>query len=148
MDVAISSIGNPDVLAKGIRTLYGYSTGFKAFLVIIIFIFGITTVPMVQAWTIIGPWPILGLLVTFLLISTFGTQTGLQWGGLMGLAAASSRFLLLLVLVFGMPDDYAIGTTQSLFDFILVSLFLILVGFLAGQIRETSVKEYFKEEVV
>jgi len=148
MDAAISSVGNPDVLAKGIRALYGYSTGFKAFLVAIIFIFGLTTVPLLQAWTVIGPWPILGLLVTFFLISTFGTQTGLRWGGLMGLAAASSRFLLVVVLVLRMPDDYSIGTTQALFDFILVSMFLLLVGLLAGQIRETSVKEYFKEEFV
>jgi hypothetical protein len=148
MDMAISSVGSPEVLAKGIRTLYGYSTGFKTFLVVIIFVFGLATIPMADSWSVVGPWPILGLLGTFFLISSFGPQVGLRWGGLMGLSAASSRMVLVLVLVIGLPEDYTLGTGQSLFDFILVSMFLILVGLLAGHIREISVKNYLQEEIL
>jgi hypothetical protein len=109
---------------------------------------GLITVPMADTWTFLGPWPILGLLVTILFISSFGTQTGYIWGGLMGLAAALSRVLVLIVLVWGMSDQYTLGTSQSAIDFSLVSMFLLMVGLLAGHIREASIKDYFQEEAV
>jgi len=146
MDVAIATVGSPEVLAKGVRTLYGFSTGFKSFLVALAFVFGISTIPMVGTLTLLGPWPVLGLLVTFMFISSMGTQVGLKWGAAMGLAAATSRIVALLVLLFGQPDEYTLGTSSALFDFILVSMFLLLVGALAGHIRETSVKDYFENE--
>lgn len=148
MELALASVGSPEVLAKGIRTLYGYSTGFKALLVGLAFMLGMITVPLGDAWTFLGPWPILGLLVTFLYISTFGTQTGYLWGGLLGLSAALSRTVVLMALVWGMPDQYTLGTSQSLIDFALVSIFLVLVGLLAGHIREASIKDYFQEETI
>jgi len=142
MEMAISAVGSPEVLAKGIRTLYGYGTSFKAFLVALSFLFGIATIPM------IGAWSILGLLVTFLMLSAVGPQVGLKWGGLMGLAAASSRVIMLLALVAALPNDLTIGTGQAVVDFVLVSLFILLVGLLAGHIRETSMKDYFQGEIV
>jgi hypothetical protein len=148
MELALASVGNPEVLAKGIRTLYGYSTGFKGLLVGFAFMIGLITVPLGNAWTFLGPWPILGLLVTFLFISTFGTQTGYLWGGLIGLSAALSRVVILMALVWGIPDEYTLGTTQSMLDFALVSVFLVLVGLLAGHIREASIKDYFQEEAI
>jgi hypothetical protein len=148
MEMAVSSLGSPEVLAKGIRTLYGYGTRFKVILVVVSFIFGLATIPMVGAWSIIGPWSILGLLAAFLLLTSVGPQVGLKWGGLMGLAAASSRVLLLLGLMASLGDDYTIGTGQAVVDFTLVSLFLLLVGLLAGHIRETSIKDYIQGEIV
>ena len=148
MELALATVGSPEVLAKGIRTLYGYSTGFKMLLVGMAFLFGMITVPLGNAWTFLGPWPILGLLVTFMYISTFGTQTGYIWGGLMGLSAAFSRVLVLIALVWGLPDQYTLGTSQAVVDFALVSIFLVLVGFMAGHIRETSIKDYFQDETI
>ncbi len=148
MELALATVGSPEVLAKGIRTLYGYSTGFKGLLVSLAFTFGLITIPLGNAWTFLGPWPILGLLVTILFITTFGTKTGYMWGGLMGLSAALSRVVILMALVWGMPDQYTLGTSQSLLDFTLVSMFLVLVGLLAGHIRETSIKEYFQDEPI
>jgi hypothetical protein len=148
MELALASVGTPEVLAKGIRTLYGYSSGFKGLLVGFAFMFGTITVPLGNAWTFLGPWPILGLLVTFLFISTFGTQTGYLWGGLMGLSAALSRVIILFALVNVLPDEYTLGTYQSMIDFALVSMFLVLVGLLAGHIRETSIKDFFQEEAM
>jgi len=148
MELALASVGTPEVLAKGIRTLYGYSTGFKSLLVGFAFMLGMITVPLGNAWTFLGPWPILGLLVTLLFISTFGTQTGYLWGGLMGLSAALSRVVVLFALVKVLPDEYTLGTYQSMIDFALVSMFLVLVGLLAGHIRETSIKDFFQEEAI
>jgi hypothetical protein len=148
MELALAAVGSPEVLAKGIRTLYGYSTGFKGLLTGLAFMIGLITVPLGDAWTFLGPWPILGLLVTFLFISTFGTQTGYLWGGLLGLSAALSRVVLLMALVWGMPDQYTLGTSQSMIDFALVSMFLVLVGLLAGHIRETSIKAFFQDEPI
>jgi hypothetical protein len=148
MELALAAVGSPEVLAKGIRTLYGYSTGFKALLAGLAFLFGLITVPLGNAWTFLGPWPILGLLVTFLFITSFGTQTGYLWGCLMGLSAGLSRAVMLMALVWMMPDEYTLGTSQSMIDFVLVSIFLVLVGLLAGHIRETSIKEFFQEEAI
>lgn len=148
MELALATVGSPAVLAKGLRTLYGYSTGFKGLLVGAAFLFGMITVPLSNAWTFLGPWPVLGLLITFLYISTFGAQSGLIWGGLMGLSAAFSRVVVLIILVWGIPDQYTLGTSPAVVDFALVSVFLVLVGLMAGHIRETSIKDYFQEETI
>jgi hypothetical protein len=148
MEVAIFSMGSPEVIAKGIRTLYGYGTGFKAFILVLVALVSIVSVPFLPSGNPIeGVYGIMAIVVVFFLVAHFGTRTGLVFGGTLGMTAAFSRGSMVLAMVFSMPADYAIGTLQAIIDFVLVCMFLVLVGLLAGHIRESSIKKYLEQAV-
>jgi hypothetical protein len=75
----------------------------------------------------------------------------------MGLGAAISRGITALLLVrfnptmlteslHGETTTLVLGSNQALIDFMLISMFLVLVGLLAGHIREKAVTSYLKLE--
>lgn len=151
LEMSLFSLGSPEVIARGIRTLYGYGTGFKAFLVVIAVLLAIPTVPYFLAWAIIS------IVILFFVISNFGMKTNVVVGGLMGLGAAISRGVTALLLVRFNPTGLTnavhdettalvLGGNQAMIDFLLVSMFLVLVGLLAGHIREKAVRSYLKLE--
>ena len=143
IEVSIISMGSPESLAKGIRTLYGYGPGFKAFLLIFVIMISIPTV--LQVNLLLNVMAIMALVVLFYVLSHFGTKTGLAFGAGMGLAAALTRSATILVIVSTMPSDYSIGTQQAIIDFMLICIFLIVVGMLAGHVHDSSVKKYFSK---
>jgi hypothetical protein len=143
IEVSILSMGSPESLAKGIRTLYGYGTGFKVFLLTFVIMLSIPTV--LQVNPLLNVMAIMALVVLFYILSHFGTKTGLAFGAGMGLAAALTRSLTVLAIVSAMPTDYNIGTQQAIIDFTLICIFLVIVGMLAGHIHDSSVKKYFAQ---
>lgn len=147
IELTIFSLGSPESIAGGLRNLYGYGPRFKALLVAFTFMLGLVTVPYFLAWSIIA------LMVLFLVIANFGMKTDVLVGGLMGLSAAVSRGVMALTLVkldpraltdmvHGTSEGLVLGGTQATVDFMLVSMFLVLVGLLSGHIRERAMKAY------
>jgi len=143
MEVSILSMGSPEALARGIRTLYGYGAGFKAFLITFVIMLSIPTVLLVDP--LFNVTSIMALVVLFYILSHFGTKTGLAFGGGMGIAAALTRAVTVLIIVSAMSSDYTIGTQQAMIDFTLTCIFLVIVGLLAGHIHDSSVKKFFSQ---
>jgi hypothetical protein len=145
-EIAIFSMGSPEVIAKGIRTLYGYGSGFKSVLVSLVIFLSIPSVLMFNP--LFNVLSILSLLILFYLLSHFGTKTGLAFGGGMGFMAAVTRVATIMVITFAFPSTFTLGTQQAIIDFSLVSVFLILVGLLAGHIRDTTVRKFFSHQAI
>jgi hypothetical protein len=144
IEIAIFSLGSPEVIAKGLRTLYGYSTGFKAILLSLVALISIPTVIMLNP--LMNVLSIMSLVVLFYLLSHFGTRTGLAFGAGMGLTAAMTRSLAVMIAVAAFPEDLAMGTRQAVMDSILIDIFLLVVGLLAGHVRDSAVRDYFTQQ--
>jgi hypothetical protein len=143
---AIEDFGQPKEIVKQYKALYGYSTQFIIILMIIGFIVALFTVPislpglskeLIAVNTICLSISTVLTLLIFIFIIYAGRNFG-KWTGLkVGVASLLGRVVMLSVLVGfanSQSGDISITADGGLcFGFGLVSLFMPLVGYLAGR---------------
>lgn len=144
---AVGDYGDPKIIAKRYKGLYGYSNALSVIFIIMAFILGILTVPLsvpalkhelavMNTLCLVGNTVLVILL--FAIIIFAGVKFG-RWTGLfVGLAAFISRGLTVVVITEALSNinEKLEGTTseEPCFFMVLVSLMMPIAGFIAGRV--------------
>jgi uncharacterized membrane protein len=134
----VAQLQHPRVVARNHREIYGYSFEFQALFVFAAALLSTLTLPfnpIIPGSEVVGPVVLAVLIVYLIFVSlSAGKTIGVYSGG----AAAVLR-LVLFVLTFAALSGDAVPFTQQVAEFggfVLVSVLLILIGYLPGKGKE------------
>jgi len=144
---AVSDYGDPKIIAKRYKVLYGYSKALSVIFIIMGFFLGILTVPvsvpaLKQELAVMNTLCLVGntalVILLFVVIIFSGVKFG-RWTGLfVGLAAFASRGLTVVVITEALSninDKLEVMTSEGpCFLMIFVSLMMPIAGFIAGRV--------------
>ncbi len=143
VNVAMTQLEPPNIVARRYKELYGYATPFKGLFVVLAGVLAVLTLPVLQIGGEEVTIPLLVSLVfltilVLLLIFT-GMKAGMVVGFVAGLVACVIRLALFGVLfLIGGENVFIEAGGASLF--VVVSVLLVLIGYLPGEAKAKWVK--------
>lgn len=137
---AISKMADPKEIAARYKQIYGYAQSFKILFAIGGFLLAILTLPVLPAfegyiYIPMGISSFLLVLVIFYLIYV-SIKAGKMVGLAVGIVSSLSRISYLLIMYITQKNTVVINSLESIVVFLLISLIMVLIGYLPGGTKE------------
>lgn len=136
----VAELGSPRTMAIKYKDVYDYSPTFKLFIVMLGGLLSTFTIPI----SVYGHLSTVVLCTLFFYIAYISLRTNKRFGSVLGAVCGIER-LFVLSLILTSSKGYNIGDPYGFISFILVSLIMLIVGFLPAYYKE-SYKENIEEE--